>query len=156
MSNAKLGDRQESSDRCSRPTEGAVLKLLFTLFDYYTDYFSYYTHYNCISKLRTAFRFSIHCGNPPPWVPEAAQKQQIILLLEQKQQIILNPPQPKCPAQRMDQLLHLSPDTCSCCMEANQHAWLDETERPIHQPPGLWWYACPVTRDPQDPIRYQT
>ena len=45
MGNTKLRDGQASSYRCQRSTVGAVLKLLFTLFDYYANYFSYYTHY---------------------------------------------------------------------------------------------------------------
>jgi hypothetical protein len=53
MSNIKPKDRQGSSNRCQRPTVGAVLQLLFTLSDYHADYFSYYTHcfktMNCVS-----------------------------------------------------------------------------------------------------------
>jgi hypothetical protein len=75
-------------------------------------FWSYYLHYSIImriilaiiliiSKIQTAFRVSIHCRNPPPWFPspEAAQKQQIIVLrlLEQKQQIILNRPRVSSP-----------------------------------------------------------
>ncbi len=60
--------------RCSS-IHAAAQYTLFTLFDYYADYFSYYTHY---FKIQTAFRVSIHCVNPPPWFPEATQKQQII------------------------------------------------------------------------------
>jgi hypothetical protein len=42
MSNTNLRDRQASSYRCQGSTVGAVLKQLFTLFEYYADYFSYY------------------------------------------------------------------------------------------------------------------
>ncbi len=45
MSNTKLRDGQASSYRCQRSSVCAVLKLSFTLFDYYANYFSYYTHY---------------------------------------------------------------------------------------------------------------
>ncbi len=110
MSNTKLRDRQASSYRCQSSTVSAVLKLLFTLFDYYADYFSYYTYY---FKNTNGVWLSIPCGNPPPWFPEAAQKQQliilleqkqqIIILLEQKQQIILHRPRPSFPVQWMGQ-----------------------------------------------------
>ncbi len=50
MSNTKLRDRQASSNRCQLPTAGAVLKLLFTLFDYYADFFCYYIYYFKISS----------------------------------------------------------------------------------------------------------
>ncbi len=103
VNNTKPRDGQASSYCCQRSTVGAALKLLFTLFDYYADYFSYYTHY---FKIQTAFWVSIHCRNPPPWFPEATQKQQIIILrlLEQKQQIIVNRPWPSSPVQWMGRL----------------------------------------------------
>ena len=50
--NAKLRDWQERSYPWRLPTISAVLKLLFTLCDCYTDYSSYYAHYfktpNCV------------------------------------------------------------------------------------------------------------
>jgi hypothetical protein len=42
---ANLRDRQASFYRCQRSNVGVVLKLLFTLFEYYADYFSYYADY---------------------------------------------------------------------------------------------------------------
>jgi hypothetical protein len=45
VSNTNLRDRRASSYRCQRSTIGAVLKLLFTLFEYHADYFSYYADY---------------------------------------------------------------------------------------------------------------
>ncbi len=75
MSNTKPRDWQESSNRCQRPTVGAVLKLLLTLSDYYAYYFSYYTHdfktTNCVSgqySLRkSAFMISGPCHFFPPF-----------------------------------------------------------------------------------------
>ena len=68
-------------------------------------FWSYYSHYLnimrinlaimlIISKLRMAFRVIIHCGNPPPWFLEAAQKQQLII----------HRPLPSSPVQWMGQL----------------------------------------------------
>lgn len=45
MCYAELSHQQEGSQRCQKRPICAVLKLLFTLFDYYSNYFNHYTYY---------------------------------------------------------------------------------------------------------------
>jgi hypothetical protein len=79
------------------------LKLLFAFFHYYYTIilnFSYYTHYSQ-NKNGVAGEYLLRkSASKSPSFPEAAQKQEIIILLEHKQEIILNHlPQPPFPAQ---------------------------------------------------------
>ena len=85
---------------------GAVLKLLFAFFYYYsTIILIILAMIRITRKTKTALQVSIHCRNPPLSFPEAAQKQEIIILLEHKQEIILNHlPRPPSPAQWMGPL----------------------------------------------------
>ncbi len=66
MSNKKPRDRQESFNRCQRPTVGAVFKLLFTLSDYNADYLAIVVIISKLEIFGSVLIAGNSAGNPPP------------------------------------------------------------------------------------------